>query len=626
MLSGVLCCAVVLLACPESEAQLYADSDAFQRIKTVRELTALLEDAYQKSLDRGMPNFVPYTIFLVRRAYAALQDKMPDHALLYAEYAKKFSPDIPLPDITRAKIRWSANRFLVNRFIAGYVRELLHRLSPSNIDEFCFLIVSNGAVMAAALLLSLLAMTCISLLRYVRLCAHDLRHMLPSALPVSAVYASLVVLLLLPLFLGASLFVSCIIWLLLLYTYHTRRERIAVAVLIGLCGIALPIFACAVSFCMFMPANDQVRLPWKVQYRYWTPRDIEALERLHVQHPDDADILFTLGLAHAKDGNYRTAQKYYEKLLRLNPQDYQVHTNIGNVLLATHNWDAAVEHYRQAVAAAPRRCAAAHFNLARAYQQRFLFQEAERELEAAKNIDRAAVDWHLTIYSEQYNRLLMHERLPVRRLWERGYHLFLRNTAAINSVWNLVCRGIPVPYAAPLFLAALWFSAFGARREKIRLATACSMCGRPLCKRCQRVVAAELMCMQCLNFLKKQDTLGYKLKEEKVAAIKKHLRAERHIGTVAQWLVPGAGHIWKGRPITGTCVLFMYFLLLCKMGALLWFEGPGDFADSFAGAETVFAGFCLIMVWVWAVGRGARMLNKRLEANVLLKNIALDLS
>jgi len=618
-------CVLILGIHQPLHAQLYADSAALGRISSPGELTAFLEGAYQKSLDRGMPNFIPYALFLIQESQKALNQRKYDHAEIYADYAQKFSPDIPVVYVAGAKARWSKNMLLLNRLAAGYLQAMMKKINPVNIDTLCFFAFSNLAVVIGAFLLSLTVFSCISLVRYFSLAVHDLRHVIMHYVPHSVVYGTALVIFILPLLLGCSLFLSCSIWLILLFSYHTRGERKVIIGLIGGCVIIMPLLIFLLSFAVYMPQSEQIRLLWKVNYGYWNQQDIDDLERLSAKLPQDRELLLSLGIVNKKEGNYRTAQKYYEKLIALNPRDFRARTNIGNLHLAMNNWDAAVAQYEEAIAAEPSLSAAAHFNLARAYQQKFMFKEAEGELEKAKKINRSLVDRYLKIYSENYNRMLIDEVLPARNLWARGYALFIKDPRQVGTAWNLVLLGIPFPYVVPVLLIIFCWSALAARNERLRLATKCQMCGKPLCKRCQRVVTAEIMCVQCLNFLKKQDTLGYKLKEEKVSEIKKHLKTEKRLGGLLCWLVPGAGHIWKGSPTQGIVYLFLFLMLLCKILVLLLFESPLQFIDSFVYGEL---GVLLVLgalLWLILAGSALQIKNKHLETNVLLKNIALEI-
>jgi hypothetical protein len=136
--------------------------------------------------------------------------------------------------------------------------------------------------------------------------------------------------------------------------------------------------------------------------------------------------------------------------------------------------------------------------------------------------------------------------------------------------------GVPPTWAPLLVLLALAATAYAARRQTFRVARPCSLCGKALCKRCQRVITPEMLCTQCHNFLQKRDRLGHALREQKTAQILRHVRRFSRAGALLSRALPGAGHIWKGRPVTGAAVLFV-FLLMLLLTVLPWLvAGPWE--------------------------------------------------
>ncbi|MCX8043914.1 MAG: tetratricopeptide repeat protein [Desulfobacterota bacterium] len=616
-------CSYVFVSCVS--AQVYTDIPPFRPSESIADLTTALETIYQRSLDYGTPNVIITSLSLLQQARAAMQHRSYEVALLYTSYAQKISPDLPITAALYATAEWYCHPLQVHRLLSGYLRSLFLCLSPRNIDEFCFFMVSHGMVICVALLLTLVFTACVSVMRYLRLVAHDIRHLMPRFVPDAAIVFVLVIIFIYPVVLGFSLVLCCLYWVILLFAYHTGKERIVVATIASLCIIIVPVIIGGIAFCLFVTQTDEVRLPWSLQYRCRTQRALDVLEQLHAKNTADIELMLTLGLVHQEEGNYRTARKYYENILKLSPQDYRAHTNLGNVFFALHELDAAVIHYREAIAYAPERCAAAHFNLARAYQQRFMFQEAERELEAAKKINAAIVDRYLQFYSEHYNRMLINERLPVQRFWERGYRLFLNSHGDITGIWNLLYGTVPIVGAIPIGLFALCVSAYAARREKIRLATRCQMCGKALCKRCHRMVSADLICIQCFNFLNKQETLGYAVKEARIASIKSYLAREHTLGMLCSWFAPGLGHLWKGRPFVGSMYLFVFFVFVCKLVATVLMAHPMTIGISLRQGTIVVWGLCCIIVWLLGSISAMRCKNLHCPSAAQLQHIALDL-
>ena len=226
-----------------------------------------------------------------------------------------------------------------------------------------------------------------------------------------------------------------------------------------------------------------------------------------------------------REQNYTTALSYYNRLLKKNPRDYRVCINTGNVYFAMGDWEKAVELYTAAIAAAPEKSAAAHFNLARAYQQKFMFKEAERFLLDAKRLDSERVETYLEIYSENYNRLLIDETISRKDIWLKGLNEFLGQRYLLNSIWDMFFAGLRLPFGTLAVLALLLLNLIFGDKNFLRIAAKCTLCGKIMCQRCQRNIAADILCLQCQNFLKKQDQLSFKQKDSKKIQIHAYVRS-----------------------------------------------------------------------------------------------------
>ncbi|MEI6127519.1 MAG: tetratricopeptide repeat protein, partial [Pseudomonadota bacterium] len=359
----------VIFQCTPLYAALYEDISALDKITNRQELTAFLEKMHQKSLDRGMLNFVSSSLFLVKKSQQALKAKDYKRAEILTEYAQKLSPDIPVVYTARGIALWSSNKLYINLLIQGYLKAFIKECTSKSIDDLCFFTLRNLSVITGAFLLTLCVFAILSTLKYFTLAIHDLRHVISKAVPDPVVFGFVILIFLLPVFLGFSFFWMCLYWLFILFTYHTKIERALITGFTLGCVLLLPLLLAAASFCISMPQSDLIRLLWKTNYSAWNQKDIEDLERFAGTLPNDRDILLSLGLVNKREANYRTAQKYYERLLNTDPLSYKAHTNLGNVFLATQKWDEAVAHYQEAISLAPSLSAFAHFNFARAYQQ-----------------------------------------------------------------------------------------------------------------------------------------------------------------------------------------------------------------------------------------------------------------
>lgn len=595
-------------------AEIYIDNIVFKKVNSPQQLASFLEGVYQKSLDSGITNFIPYSLLLIKEAQKALKEKDYEKAETLSEYAQKLSPDLPPVYITKARVQWSKNRILIHQPIKGYVKAFLKK--TQDIEDLSFILFSNLSIIAGAFLITLFVFTSISMIKYFRLAFHDFRHAVTNAVPNTALWGMVSIVFLLPIFFNFTFFWVCFYWLILLFSYHRKKERFAIIGILLLFAL-MPLVIAATCFSLYMPQSDVIKLLWKANYGYWDQRDIENLENYNRKYPDDQDILFSLGLVHKKDNYYRTSQRYYKKLIDINPYHYKAHINIGNVYLATERWQEAVEHYKEAISIAPSLSSAAHFNFARAYEQKFMFKEAEKELLEAKKIDTSRIDSYLKIYSENYNRLLIDETISRENLWKKGYLFFGENRELTNGVWNLLFTGIPLPYATAVILCISFVGLILSRKDRFRIAVKCKTCGRAICGRCQRNILEDAMCYQCLNLLKKKEKMDYRLKEEKISGIKRNLKTHKYIGTVLSLFFPGSCHVWKGQPIKGTICLFLFFILLLKAISVMALEGPWEFIGSSRIPEVITLLIFLVLFWFLLVIDAFKLKSKDVDDRLL---------
>jgi tetratricopeptide (TPR) repeat protein len=578
-----------------------------------------LEEAYQCILDAGAKNYTPFSLLLIHESRSALARSDSGRAMLLGEYAADISPDLPPAHLAAARARYGASRLRVQELVFGYAGAWLKKMRHG--EALFFMLAIGLCAVLGAFLLTLVLVSSVGLCKYARLMFHDVRHAVPGAVPNVALGGGCVLVLLMPVVCGMSVFWLCPYWLVLLYGYHSAAERRCLSGILTAFAVVIPLVAAGIAFSLFVLQSDQLRVLWQAQYDYCDERCVERGEQFLAERPDDVEMLFALGLVHKKQQNYRTSKRYFEMAALRTPGDHRILTNLGNVNLALQQWDQAVERYRAAIALAPDDAAGAHFNYARAFQQKFMFKEAEQQFVRAKRLDHKRIDRYLEIYSENYNRLLIDEVLPKTALLKRAGRLFAGQTAAVDEVYGMFFGGVPVAFAPLIVLFVLAATVYAARQQTFRVARACSLCGKALCKRCQRVITSEVLCTQCHNFLQKQEKLGHSLRAEKVARIMRHVQRISGAGFLLSWTVPGAGHIWKGKPVTGAAMVF-FFVFLLLTGVLPWvFEGPWGGRMSARTEWTALLGAVLVGYWFSAAVAAGRVRSREIEDNVALKNI-----
>lgn len=581
-----------------------------------------LEILYQTQLDNGVGNFIPLSLLLIATSQQLLSDGDSATALTCAEYARRFSPDFPAATMHESFVNWRINRFMLQRLLIGYAHGFVQKFYT--VDELSAYAFTQLAVLGAALMLTLAGIALLSLVRNCRLLLHDIRHVLPAVLSPQTAVALLVLLCVFPLLFGFSFVWLFPYWLMLFWCYHNVKERAFIGILIVLFVFVVPLIAAACSYVLFIPQSDIVSRLWQANYGYYTKVDIENFEQDVIRNPDDYELLFSAGLVNKREQNYTTALSYYNRLLKKSPRDYRVCINTGNVYFAIGDWDKAVELYTTAIAAAPEKSAAAYFNLARAYQQKFMFKEAERCLLDAKRLDSERVETYLEIYSENYNRLLIDETISRKDIWLKGLNEFLAKKNLLNSIWDMFFAGLHLPFGTLAVLALLLLNLLFGDKDFLRIATKCTLCGKIMCQRCQRIIAADSLCLQCQNFLKKKDQLSFKQKESKKIQIHAYVRSFRRWIALFSIFVPGMAHVLKGRFIQGSFFSFLFFWLLCQGLFSFFFRGP--WSDLEYG-RIVCASICaMLAVILWFVLRAhiRTVRSTEIEDNVMLMSLGLD--
>ncbi len=585
-------------------------------------LEQFLEEVYQDALDAGAVNFTPYSLLLIKHANDALQNGQSERAALLSKYALLLSPDLPVAHSADAWMQWNNDKLKVLELLKGVYHAFLQQYR--HIDTLFFNLHVNLLVAGGAFMLVLVVVVIVFMMKYLVLFLHDVFHVVPAGIPRAVVWSGVAVLFFAPLFLKLSVVWMLLYWLLILSGYSSRHERLAVITLVACFAVVVPLLTFALAGALSAPCSTSTSALWQVQYDYCGDRCMDTMEETAFKHPDDPEVLLSMGLANKKEKNFKTALKYYERLLYEKPSDYRALTGAGNVYLATERWDKAVAMYKDAITAAPDRSAAAHFNYARAYQQKFMFQESERELAAAKAIDHSRVDRYLSIYSENYNRLLMDEPLPRVNLFLRaaGYPDSIRREA--ESIWNLFFHGLPMVPGLAVLVAVLIVNAVLAGQERFRVATRCSVCGKVLCKRCQAMISSDVLCTQCQNFIQKQEKLSYKVKKLKINQIQTFIRFYSTAATVFGRVFPGAGHVWKEKPVKGMIILFFYFVLALKTVFVFMIDGPWDFVFSAAAVEETVFVILLALYWLLIFRDFRSVRSKAVEDNIALKSITVS--
>jgi Tfp pilus assembly protein PilF len=102
---------------------------------------------------------------------------------------------------------------------------------------------------------------------------------------------------------------------------------------------------------------------------------VEVLTKAMRMNPDDEDVHYNLGLALTRLGKFEEAVKQYEEALRIFPDYVEAHSNLGNLLMRTGRTEEAIPHFELAVKIMPD-YSSGHNNLGTALQKSGRVSEA----------------------------------------------------------------------------------------------------------------------------------------------------------------------------------------------------------------------------------------------------------
>lgn len=123
---------------------------------------------------------------------------------------------------------------------------------------------------------------------------------------------------------------------------------------------------------------------------------VEILAEAARLNPENDDIHYNLGLALTREGKTEEAIKQYEEALRIFPDYVEAHNNLGNLLLRAKRTEEAIAHFERAVKIMPD-YASAHNNLGTALQKTGRTNEAFEHFQQAAKINPDYWEAHFNV-------------------------------------------------------------------------------------------------------------------------------------------------------------------------------------------------------------------------------------
>jgi len=521
-----------------------------------------LDQLYEWKLDRGVRNAPTLSLLLIRGSQEAHRKGDDDQAVTLAAYAIKFSPDLPQPYIVLAQARWQQNPFQLHLIVPEWFKAQLakFRYFPVSLpfSYNLFYLFSN------AILLTFMIFGIVIIVKYLPLYFYEIRRNLTYEISMLLLNSLKIFFLFIPLFLRLDILWAVLFWSILLWGYAAKKERYFILLFLILL-VYLPFFLRSSSSFLNDLSSEVIVEMSRVHQGEWDKGTEEKLRAWATGHPEDAEVLFTLGLLEKRQGRLPEAEEWYKKTLQQDPKFSDALSNLGNVYLAKKQIDLAIASYQKAIDLDPSR-GAYHFNLYRAYsQETFLSGKMDKAFQRARQLDPVLVDYYLKVDSPNINRLVIDEVFTSQTLWKRSLTRFIGREGAMYRLFKAWFERIPsrTSLVLPaLFLGFLVVMARVGRRK--RFLTRCPMCGNPTFRFYLGPSDQEFICFNCYRIFFQKEKVHAKIKEKKSYQVRRFQKQEHVVVRLLSFFFVGIGDMWRGEATKGLLFLFLFSLFVLR--------------------------------------------------------------
>lgn len=304
----------------------------------------------------------------------------------------------------------------------------------------------------------------------------------------------------------------------------------------------------------------------KANYENWDRTTEQRLKQWLTTHPDDPEVIFTLGLIEKRQGRYAQAEGYYRRTIQVAPQFDEAFSNLGNIYFSRKETDLAVASYQQAIDLNPRK-ASYYYNLYRAYsQETFLSGKIDRTFQKARSLDPQLVEYYTSIDTPPHaNRLVVDEVLSPHLLWNRFLAQWIGKEGLLFRIFKAWFEKIPsrIPFLAPLLFLGFLVGMSKVARTR-RFMTRCPMCGSPTHRFYIGNTDQEYICFNCYRIYIQKEKLHPKITQKKALQIRQFQKQNFYFGKILSFFFVGFQDLWEEHPLKGLFSLFVFFVFVLR--------------------------------------------------------------
>jgi len=521
-----------------------------------------LDQFYQLKLDRGIRNLPILSFLLIRESEQARGKGDADQAVRMAITSTKFSPDLPQPYFELARALWHQNPFQLHKILPevlkGEMVQFQYYSSSLKLFYNMFYILSN------AILMTFIIFGIVVMIKYFPLYFYDIRKNMTQEISRLLINSLKIFFLFIPFFFRLDMLWALFFWSVLLWGYVSKREKQFVLVFL-IVLVYLPFFLRSSSSFLDGTSSDIILEMNQTNHENWGRATEEKLRAWLVAHPDDPEVLFSLGLVEKRQGHYPAAEEFYRRAIQQDPQFSEAFSNLGNVYLAQKQTSLAIASYQQATDLNPNQ-GAYYYNLYRAYsQETFLSGKTDKAFQKARQLDPQLIDYYSMIDSPNLNRLVIDEGLTSKKLWKRFLDQFIGKEGFLFSLFKAWFEKIPsrIPFLAPiLFLGFLM--GMGRYSRTKRFLTRCPMCGSPTYRFYLGTSDQEFICFNCYRIFIQKEKLHPKIVEKKSLQVRQFQKQNHFISRFLSFFFVGFGYLWREHTLKGLFFLFIFFIFVLR--------------------------------------------------------------
>ena len=514
---------------------------------------------YEFQLNNGIKNFTTLASLLVNESQKAIRKGEKYEAIRLANAAKRLAPEFPQPYWALAQAYGAESKLRVYRILKEYFEGNL--IAIKNFKSLMLLSCNTYFIFFFAFFLTFFTFSLILLVKYFNLIAKDCGDFFSKKTFFLPGYIWAAILASFPLILGIGPILVACYWLLILVIYVSKKEK-HVIFIFSLLLILSPWGFENVSSLLLANQDGLLNLLHRANFEDWSPETENKLEAYLANHPQDPNVLFTMGLLKKRWGSLEEAKRYYQTLHEMYPSSPVIINNLGSVYFAQGELQQAEETFKKAIELNYKK-ASFHFNLYWTYLELYKFLEARKreELLIAWRLDPELVDYQKKIYRPNVpNRILIDETLTFKELWNSAFQGSEEKENTLFALWTPFFKGISHSYGVFFFIVfsfLIFFLIFHQDSAK-KFSTRCNKCGKPIKRKVRLSQGSKSpeICSYCVSIYIQN------INDKKFERFEKH---QTLIWKILTYGLPGGGHVWVGFPFFGIIYLFVFFCFFLEI-------------------------------------------------------------